>query len=68
MRDTDQYEIEDYRPRQAAGSVEPFARPDYKSKRHPRPAPRNIDCRGRFALRRGQKSSRLVAALEGGAE
>lgn len=63
MRDTDQYEQEDYRPRQAAGSVEPFVKPDYKAKRHPKP--RNVDCRGRFALRRPAKMGRVLAEIGG---
>lgn len=44
-----------------AGSVEPFRRPDHKAKRHPKP--RNVDCRGRFALRH-QKPGRVLAEME----
>jgi len=47
-------EDEDYRPAAtAAGSAEPFMRPDHRAKRHPKPR----YCRGRFALRwvRGAK-------------
>ncbi|MBX4941126.1 hypothetical protein [Rhizobium binae] len=46
----------------AAGSVEPFRKPDHKAKRHPKP--RNVDCRGRFALRR-QKPGRVLAEIGG---
>ncbi|MBB2819044.1 UNVERIFIED_ORG: hypothetical protein GGD59_002289 [Rhizobium esperanzae] len=46
----------------AAGSVEPFRKPDHKAKRHPKP--RNVDCRGRFALRR-QKPGRALAEIGG---
>jgi hypothetical protein len=57
-------EIEDYRPTAVcAGSVEPMRRADHKAKRHPKP--RNVDCRGRFALRH-QKPGRVLAGLEGG--
>ncbi|MBY3543621.1 hypothetical protein HFN71_28465 [Rhizobium laguerreae] len=45
-----------------AGSVEPFRKPDHKAKRHPKP--RNIDCRGRFALRH-QKPGRVLAEIGG---
>ncbi|XKM40380.1 hypothetical protein A4U53_031105 [Rhizobium ruizarguesonis] len=45
-----------------AGSVEPFRRPDHKAKRHPKP--RNVDCRGRFALRH-QKPGRVLAEMGG---
>ncbi len=56
---------DDYRPTScAAGSDEPMRRADYKAKKHPRP--RNVDCRGRFALARRAKPGRLLASLEGG--
>ncbi|MBY3263828.1 hypothetical protein HFO15_19570 [Rhizobium laguerreae] len=45
-----------------AGSVEPFRKPDHKAKRHPKP--RNVDCRGRFALRH-QKPGRVLAEIGG---
>ncbi|MBY5553773.1 hypothetical protein J0664_05820 [Rhizobium leguminosarum] len=45
-----------------AGSVEPFRKPDHKAKRHPKP--RNVDCRGRFALRH-QKPGRVLAEMGG---
>jgi hypothetical protein len=48
----------------AAGSAEPIRRADHKSKKHPRPAPRNVDCRGRFALRR-PKVGRVLAEMGG---
>ncbi|MBB6299958.1 hypothetical protein GGE67_000551 [Rhizobium leucaenae] len=55
---------DDYAPTGcAAGSDEPMRRADYKAKKHPRP--RNVDCRGRFALRH-QKPGRVLASLEGG--
>ncbi|MGO8211888.1 hypothetical protein ACC782_33950 [Rhizobium ruizarguesonis] len=44
------------------GSVEPFRKPDHKAKRHPKP--RNVDCRGRFALRH-QKPGRVLAEMGG---
>jgi hypothetical protein len=47
-----------------AGSAEPMRRADYRAKKHPRP--RNVDCRGRFALR-AQKPGRVLAEM-GGAE
>ncbi|NNH56959.1 hypothetical protein HLI01_09075 [Rhizobium laguerreae] len=46
----------------ADGSVEPFRKPDHKAKRHPKP--RNVDCRGRFALRH-QKPGRVLAEMGG---
>jgi hypothetical protein len=36
MRDLERYD-DDYKPRQAAGSVEPFQKPDYRAKKHPKP-------------------------------
>lgn len=55
---------DDYAPAAVAcGSVEPFRKPDHKAKRHPKP--RNVDCRGRFALRRPAKMGRVLASLEG---
>ncbi len=46
----------------AAGSDEPFRKPDHKAKRHPKP--RNTDCRGRFALR-SKKPGRVFAEMGG---
>lgn len=43
-------------------SAEPFQKPDHRAKKHPRP--RNVDCRGRFALRRRPKMGRVLAELE----
>jgi hypothetical protein len=52
---------DDYAPvAVACGSVEPMRRADHKAKKHPRP--RNVDCRGRFALRH-QKPGRVLAEL-----
>ncbi|WP_100772655.1 hypothetical protein [Rhizobium sullae] len=54
---------DEYAPTAAAcGSAEPFRKPDHRAKKHPRP--RNVDCRGRFALRR-PKVGRVLASLEG---
>lgn len=54
---------DDYRPTAVcAGSAEPMRRADYKAKKHPRP--RNVDCRGRFALRH-QKPGRVLAEMGG---
>jgi hypothetical protein len=57
------YTEEDYAPAMIAGSAEPFRKPDHRAKKHPRP--RNVDCRGRFALRH-QKPGRVLAELEVG--
>jgi hypothetical protein len=57
---------EDYRPTACcAGSVEPMRRADHKAKKHSKP--RNMDCRGRFALRHQPKAGRVLAEI-GGAE
>jgi hypothetical protein len=58
-------EDDDYSPIAAACcSAEPMRRADHKAKKHPRPAPRNVDCRGRFALRR-RKPGRVLAEIGG---
>lgn len=53
----------DYAPAAVAcGSAEPFRKPDHRAKKHPKP--RNVDCRGRFALRH-QKPGRVFAEMGG---
>jgi hypothetical protein len=50
---------EDYIPTNAAGSAEPFARPDHKSKRHPRPRHNEVVGGGHFVFRRGRTTGRI---------
>lgn len=55
---------DDYSPAGcAAGSAEPIRKADHRAKKHPRPAPRNVVCRGRFASRH-QKPGRVFAEME----
>jgi hypothetical protein len=49
----------DYTPTNAAGSAEPFARPDHKSKKHPRPRRNEKVGGGHFVFRRGGRTGRI---------
>jgi hypothetical protein len=52
-------EQDDYVPRNAAGSVEPFAKPDHKSKKHPRPRRNEKVGGGHFVFKRGRTTGRI---------
>lgn len=58
----------DYTPTNVAGSAEPFARPDHRSKRHPRPRRNEKVGAGHFVFRRGGRTGRIKtgAILAGG--
>lgn len=49
----------DYVPTNAAGSAEPFQRPDHKSKKHPRPRRNEKVGGGHFVFRRGGRTGRI---------
>ncbi|MEZ2132522.1 MULTISPECIES: hypothetical protein [unclassified Sinorhizobium] len=50
--------VDYYTPQHAAGSAEPFSRPDHRAKKHPRPAPKSRKNEklggGVFVFRRGR--------------
>lgn len=52
-------ELGDYTPINPAGSVEPFHKPDHKSKKHPRPRRNEKVGGGHFVFKRGRRTGRI---------